>query len=736
MNIERIKMPVKVALAVTLSLLVAMWLGLEKPYWAAATAGVLAATETSGHSLRKGRHRVVGTVLGIVCAFILLGMFAQQPGWFLLYFTVFTAYCVYRQTELKNGYMWSMISMACMLVFVMGQFSGELTFKFAMIRLQETLLGVVCFTLVFSFLWPVSSRRILCATLVNMFADQQQKLQQSASFFSGKSEYRTGLGYGDGLRFVTRVEDLIAAASMDSYAIARKEKEWQRFMTYLQQWVLVCGHFSEACELYDPSWLADDAHKITEVLLRIEARFKEAQHRLTTGKKKNLATCTEAGEKLRLCFESGDVRCHGTLSLLEKVLNQMDVLSAKMLHSLSGALDLGDKGTEKPILRKSGVRPSIFSWCSLEPERVIPAIKVTVVLWICIWLWLYVAIPGGPVVVMLGVVIGSVIFTMPVINIKSLFVQVSVWSGYALFLFITVLPHMTEAWQLAAFYFINIVILWYVFSLPQQVLTRLVGTQLLLVLTMDAAQQTPVFNNIEMALLLLTLTAIAMAVVFFVNHTIFSSQSERVLLRQMSWIRHLFIWKLRYLGSLCSGNNKRQSIIGRMVWAQATLPPVVLAEQAMARIRWHRYPQVDKARLAELISHIYSANLRLLSLKDSYEQYLSVSSGSSVKCQNQNLDRWVANVLRYVAQLLAKSSGLYSPLPAEKQLKQIEYHLVQYQNGVSENALLSFAISKEKAAVLYQLVASLILLFDELETINQCARAVGFEQLRLQYFEL
>ena len=56
---------------------------------------------------------------------------------------------------------------------------------------------------------------------------------------------------------------------------------------------------------------------------------------------------------------------------------------------------------------------------------------------------------------------------------------------------------------------------------PQQALQRMLGTQLLIMMTSGAMQLTPVYD-IQLALLQLMLIGIVMLIVFFINHTVFS----------------------------------------------------------------------------------------------------------------------------------------------------------------------------------------------------------------------
>src|SRR5262245_20205095 len=69
--------------AVCLALYVAFWLELDNPFWAGATAAIVA-QPTLGASLRKGWFRMVGTVIGAVAVVVLTALFVQSRVGFLL----------------------------------------------------------------------------------------------------------------------------------------------------------------------------------------------------------------------------------------------------------------------------------------------------------------------------------------------------------------------------------------------------------------------------------------------------------------------------------------------------------------------------------------------------------------------------------------------------------------------------------------------------------------------------
>lgn len=727
---ERSKLPLKVALALTLAIVSALWLGWEKPYWAAFAVIVMSVTETTGHSLRKGRHRLFGTLIGVIAAFLLIGFFAQKLLPLLLCFTIFTGFCVYMQANTRNGYIWSISLMVCTLILVMGKMSAELSFTVAVLRLQETLLGIVCFTLVFSLLWPVSSRQLLLTTLQGFFAEQQVNTDKTADALAGNAEYSQGLGFGDGLKFLTRLEDLIPAAKTDSYHVNNEAKAWTQFLTQCREWALLCGHLSEACELLGPTGVTEDKETIQALLTRVKQRLANAETLLHTSATANTVidiTATNDNPAPKQITLQGSVaddpQRHGAILLLVPELNALDRLSSEMLQTLQAAL------AQAPLMVTMPVKTPSPSW-GLEPERLCQALKTCVVLWICIGLWLYVPMTGGPMIVMLGVILGSVVMTMPFCNVKTLLYYMLGWSSFILLQYVFVMPHFTELWQLAAFYFLNCFGIWYWFSQPQQILSRMLGSQLLVLMTMGALKLQPEYD-IQFALLQLLLIVVVMLVIFFVNHALFPSQPERVFLRHINLLRHLFAWQLRCISLTEKMGHSllRKSLLRKSLLGQGPLRSVMIAELALTRIDWAGYPALDKEQVNRIIPRLYAVNLRLLSLQDSYVSWLQQESAPAMTVLP-------AETMTVIANLLTGSGNVYQLQPLAEKLELLQSQLQQYMLTLNTDSAQPIAVAPEQAVQTYQVLAALKLLIADLKQLNTLVSQANLHELKHSYFAL
>ena len=94
MDLTPNKSAVKVALAVSLSVCCALWLQWDKPYWSGMAVIVIAMSESLGHAIKKGQHRLIGTSVGIVIGLLLISFLSQERFLFLASLCAVLVVCV------------------------------------------------------------------------------------------------------------------------------------------------------------------------------------------------------------------------------------------------------------------------------------------------------------------------------------------------------------------------------------------------------------------------------------------------------------------------------------------------------------------------------------------------------------------------------------------------------------------------------------------------------------------
>ena len=139
----------RLSASVCLALLLAFWLQLDNAYWAATSAAIVA-QPALGASLRKGRFRAIGTVIGGIFVVLLTAVFPQDRIGFLVTVTLWAGVCGYLATILPNfaGYAAALAGYTAAIVFGGIVDHPENVFLVTVWRTTEIGIGIVCAGLV------------------------------------------------------------------------------------------------------------------------------------------------------------------------------------------------------------------------------------------------------------------------------------------------------------------------------------------------------------------------------------------------------------------------------------------------------------------------------------------------------------------------------------------------------------------------------------------------------------
>src|SRR5712675_1581162 len=145
----RILFGLRIWTSVCLALLVAYWLQLDDAYWAGTSASIVAQPGL-GASLRKGRYRAIGTIVGAVVIVLLTALFPQNHVGFLLSLTLWGATCGFLATVLPDfaGYGAALAGYTAAVVFANVVDSPGDVFLVAATRAAEISIGIAAATLV------------------------------------------------------------------------------------------------------------------------------------------------------------------------------------------------------------------------------------------------------------------------------------------------------------------------------------------------------------------------------------------------------------------------------------------------------------------------------------------------------------------------------------------------------------------------------------------------------------
>lgn len=726
MTTRRWVMPLKVATALTLSIVIALALGWNKPYWAAFAVIVMAATETNGHSLKKGRHRIIGTFAGVIIAFVLVDLFAQHPLALLLAYSLIIAVCIYQQTNPKNGYAWTIGLMVSCVIIVMGKLSAEQTFDIAALRLQETILGVICFSFVFSLFSPVSSRVVLLNTLLSNARTKQEKIEQAIIDIQSNEMLSRNVSWSDSLKYLARIDDLLQAAKTDSYQINSEFPIWETIRDEQNQWVLLGGHLSEAINLIEERFTTEQKQQLIVALTALKNRYVntitllsyvvENPQATNNCIRQHMVENTLSVDQFSLpsLLHHKELH-HGAFMMLAQNLVKMDTLQASIYQHLTQAI-LSESPSKIKTTKKAS--SALFN-ISLDSERLINVFKILVIFWISVGLWLFIPMQGGVMIVMLSLIFGSVALSLPFVSPRYILMHMIVWSVLALLQYIFILPHLSQIWQLGLFYFINVFVLWFYFNQPQQVFHRLLGCQNLMLMTTSAIQLVPTYS-VETSLLTILLLFIGLLVIFWVYNGIYSSQPEYVFLRQLSQFRIRLHFGLKKLVN--KNTNKFFSLS-----ISAPVQAVSLAEMASTKINWVNYEQIDKAQVTTLLNLGYRSCFYYRSFTDSYEQWQATQ-------YNENIDIFIVECVQELIAItgITMICENISTIHASK-LTVLQVKLTDYRGKLPS---LYGQFTQDEMDKTYQLITSLLLFIASLDNVSKQVMEQSLYQLKFTQFAL
>ena len=169
------KEAIKTALAFTLAYGFALRTGWLNPMWVALTVAVVA-MPSAGQSLQKGMLRLAGTIPGCVVPLVIFG-FAAQDRWLSLAlacaWVFFTTYMMLSRPA--TYYLWNVAGFTSLIIMMGGFESPAELFERSESRTVATVVGIIIYTLVTTFLWPRSNAGAIRKALAEVLSTQHAR---------------------------------------------------------------------------------------------------------------------------------------------------------------------------------------------------------------------------------------------------------------------------------------------------------------------------------------------------------------------------------------------------------------------------------------------------------------------------------------------------------------------------------------------------------------------------------
>ena len=518
------KESIKTALAMTIAYGIALSMDWDRPYWAGFAVAFISLS-TVGQSLNKGALRMLGTLLAFVVSLTIIALFAQERWWFMVALSAWVGYCTYMNGGARHQYFWFVAGFASVIICFDGGTNPANAFDTAVLRAQETGLGILVYSLVAILLWPSSTRGELDSAVRELAATQHELYRRYRQLLRGEEAAQNthDLRMQEVQQF-NRFSQALAAAKTDSYEVWEVRRQWQQVqehssevMETLEQWR---ESFAEVKDL-DIQRLLPTLDAVGEEL---DIRFGQVA-RMLEGKPPER---TLQAVDLPLNKEAVRTLSHfqkAALAVTRTQLQRLEELTRSLFETLADVKGFELSNTSPRAVAVA--RPGFV----LDPERIAATVRAMATLWLAYLLWIYVEIPGGSGIVTMAGSIGMMLAYMPQMPVSVLFKPAATGIAFASALYIFVMPQLSSFVGLGSMIFCATFIICYLNASPRQGLGRAFGLAMFVtIIGVSNAQSYNFLSVADTALMFVLLFGI----LALTANIPFSARPEKAFVRQLA----------------------------------------------------------------------------------------------------------------------------------------------------------------------------------------------------------
>jgi uncharacterized membrane protein YccC len=518
-----VKESIKTALAMTIAYGVGLQMGWDRPYWAG-FAVAFVSLATVGQSMNKATLRMVGTMVGAIVALTLLGLFAQQRWLFMIFLSLWLAVCTYMNTGNRHQYFWFVAGFVTVIIAADGGTTSSSAFGTAMLRLQQTGLGILAYSLVAIFLWPLNSKKDLEATARGQVATQRKLFSVSMQLLEQTGDNATIKSlHSEEITGSARLAVLLDAATTDSEEVHEREQAWRNF----QQ---ATGELAETMQRWRESFAELQTLPLKQLLPGLDDFALELDRRFTgmasmmEGQQAKQQDCAEiALEFNRAALEAQSHFHHAALLVAQRHMLRIEELTRVLFANVSAI-----RSFNTPEVARAGpvaTNPPRVT----DLDRLLAAGKIMLFMWLAFLAVIYIPdFPGGMGFLAMCGPFGIILVSAPQMPLSLLFKPVSAGISFAAVLYIFVMPQLSSFTGLGLMIFTATFVICYHYASPQQALGRAFGLAMFVVIISVSNQQSYSFLSVANTALIFPLLFLLISVVTYIPY---SSRPERALLQ-------------------------------------------------------------------------------------------------------------------------------------------------------------------------------------------------------------
>lgn len=480
---------------------IALSMNWDKPFWAGLAVALIAMT-TVGQSVNKGALRLFGTLFACFVSFCILALFPQDRWLFMAALSAWVGFCVYMMTGAKHQYFWNISGLVTVLICVTGGPNAVDAFDAAMLRTQETGLGILVYSLVAVLLWPTDSRGGLLAVAGKVVATQKALARSYLKTLCGVddaeelSALRSGLMQAQG-----QFGEMLLAAESDNYEIRESRANWHAYKRR-------SGELSTVLERLGESIAEIQQLEMNSLLPQLPILNDELETRHTQIKKMLDGQIPDS-DPVAVDLKA-DPAVLEKLQDFERAAFEVTASALRDMQSVTGALweaarkiqgnePAGDVAAENPAT------PFLFI---PDSDRMAASLRLIVAMWAAYLTVIYVPdLPGGWSFVTLVSVFTIIMVGTPQLPVGKLFGPIPASLLFGAAIYIWIMPQLSSFIGLGVLIFLVTLGICYRYAAPQQALMKTFGLALFLAIASVSNQQ-------AYSILVVTTTAILFLQIF------------------------------------------------------------------------------------------------------------------------------------------------------------------------------------------------------------------------------
>ena len=485
--------------------------------WAGLTVA-LVSLDSLGLSLNKGMMRMLGTLVAALVALVLVGLFPQDRWLFMTALSLWVGCCTYMVLGSQRAYFWQVCGFVSVIICVGAGTSQGGVFETAVLRAQETGLGVLVYSLVTMLLWPSHSGDSFLQAVAELHQKQRVLYQAVIRARHGTVNIQQVTRELGELAAAHRtLASLLDAAIADSYEIWEARSKWRQYVARcklltecLEQLALLTpgvalqqlGALIPSLDTFDSAvqrrfhWLAAPADGQIEQPNELPDNLKVEANRLASLSLYDAGNITVVRRQLR----DLDTMTRELVSLRAQI--EGDSLEVQATDLPSGADTHIDTHADTQRLTRRATKPG---WV-LDRDRLIATVRVMLTLWAAYLLYIYVeGLPGGPTLVTLTGSLAIALAVVPQVSPLRLVLPVLLVTSLAGAIYLLIMPRLYEFWQLGLLLFCLSMLICRLFAAPAMQAVKATAFSLFISITNIQSTQSYSFiavANIAMAFVL------------------------------------------------------------------------------------------------------------------------------------------------------------------------------------------------------------------------------------------